>query len=79
MKRNWALAFLVAGGFDIIDYIIPILSLPIIGDAVDIISIPIMYLLIGNYAFINTAELIPGADVIPTNLIATSIAYKQGD
>ena len=64
-------AYIAAGILDLIDYLV-IGFIPIAGDAADIAGILAMHFITKNPLYITgLVEIIPGADILPTNLAIT--------
>jgi len=55
---------------DIIEYIIPVLMLPLIGDLFDIVGLATCLYLFRLVGLIALLELVPGFDFLPLNTIA---------
>lgn len=71
---RYYVAFAVAIVSDLLDYTV-VGSLPIVGDIIDAITVPILYALIGKFSLAGAIEFIPFADLIPTYTIAVALAY----
>ena len=69
-------AFAIAIILDILDYTI-LGSLPIIGDALDAMTIPVLYALIGKFSLLGVFEFVPFADLIPSYTIAVALSYMK--
>jgi hypothetical protein len=54
---------------DIVEYIIPVLMLPLIGDLYDIVGLVTSLYLYGVVGAISALDLIPGLDILPINTI----------
>ncbi|MGI0019412.1 MAG: hypothetical protein ACREAY_02965 [Nitrososphaera sp.] len=73
---RYYVAFAVAIVSDLLDYT-AMGSLPVIGDVIDAITIPILYALIGKFSLFGAVEFIPFADLVPTYTIAVALAYRK--
>jgi hypothetical protein len=73
---RYYVAFAVAIVSDLLDYT-AVGSLPIIGDVIDAITLPILYALVGKFSLAGAIEFIPFADLIPTYTIAVALAYRK--
>lgn len=73
-QRRYYVAFAVAAISDLMDYT-PLGALPIIGDAIDAATLPILYRLIGRFSVAGLLEFIPLVDLLPTYTIAVAVAY----
>ena len=73
---RYYVAFAVAIVSDLLDYTAAG-SLPVIGDVIDAITVPILYALIGKFSLFGAIEFIPFADLIPTYTIAVALAYRK--
>ena len=54
---------------DVIDYVIPILRMPLIGDLIDIIGLMIAVLLFGWLGLISSLEFVPTFDILPMSTV----------
>jgi hypothetical protein len=54
---------------DIVEYIFPVLMLPIIGDLFDLVGIASCLVLFRAVGLIALLELVPGLDILPMNTI----------
>ena len=72
--KNRGLVYGAAIVLDGIDYV-GVGFVTILGDVIDIISIPIMYKLLGNnlLAVLGAVELVPLADIFPSNTLLALI------
>jgi hypothetical protein len=73
---RYYVAFAVAVISDLIDYT-AVGALPVIGDAIDAVTIFILYALIGKSSIIGVAEFIPFIDLFPTYTVAVAWAYYR--
>lgn len=73
---RYYLAFAVAIISDLLDYTV-LGSLPIIGDAIDAMTIPVLYALIGKFSLLGVLEFVPFADLIPSYTIAVALSYMK--
>jgi hypothetical protein len=55
--------------FDVLDYIIPILRVPLIGDLFDIMGLVIAVVLFGWMGLISLLEFVPGLDLLPMSTV----------
>jgi len=76
---GWVLSVLTYGEFvrlvisaslDVVEYFVPILSLPLIGDIFDIVGVATSWYLYGWVGVIAALELVPGLDLLPINVLA---------
>lgn len=61
---------IISLSIDVIEYIVPILMLPIIGDFYDLIGLTTSLYLYKGIGAISALDLIPGLDILPINTIA---------
>ncbi|MCK5402789.1 hypothetical protein KAI60_01630 [Candidatus Bathyarchaeota archaeon] len=54
---------------DSLDYIIPILRLPLIGDLFDLLGLAIAFVLFGWIGLISLFEFVPGLDLLPMSTV----------
>jgi len=54
---------------DIVEYIFPVLMLPLIGDLFDLVGIATCLVLFRVVGLIALLELVPGLDILPMNTI----------
>jgi len=54
---------------DIVDYIIPILRTPLIGDLLDVVGLMIAILLFGVLGLLSSLEFVPSLDIIPMSTV----------
>jgi hypothetical protein len=54
---------------DCLDYIIPILRLPLIGDLFDLLGLAIAFVLFGLIGLISFLEFIPSLDILPISTV----------
>jgi len=54
---------------DIVDYIIPILRTPLIGDLLDVVGLMIAILLFGVLGLLSSLEFVPSFDIIPMSTV----------
>ena len=59
----------ISVSIDIIEYVIPILLLPLIGDLFDVVAIAVSLYLYRWIGLISILELVPGLDLLPTNTL----------
>ncbi len=66
-QLNWEELFTLAIclTLDILDYLIPLMSTPILGDILDIAGIIFVFMFFNYIGALSILELIPGSDVIP--------------
>jgi len=67
---------------DVVEYVIPVLMLPLIGDLVDIVGLATSLYLFRLVGLIALLELVPGLDILPINTIAWFIwliSRRQGE
>ena len=55
---------------DIVEYIVPVLMLPLIGDLFDIVGVATSIYLFREAGLLALLELVPGLDFLPMNTIA---------
>ena len=60
---------------DVIEYAAVVLTMPLIGDAFDIIGILVCVFMFRWIGLVSLAELIPGADVLPIYIITWLMWY----
>ena len=75
-RPRFFLALLIAMFLDVAD-ILFFAWLPVVGDVLDVIGVGILLVLIGPYALIGAAELIPFVDVLPLHTAAVVFARSQ--
>ncbi len=63
MIKNFWVALIIALVLDAIDYVVG--WIPILGDALDVFGIVVLYMMIGPIAILGAAELIPALDFLP--------------
>jgi len=54
---------------DILDYVIPILRVPLIGDIFDIMGLAIALVLFGWIGLISLLEFVPSLDILPISTV----------
>ena len=54
---------------DVVEYIIPVLTLPLIGDLFDIVGVATSLYLFRAVGLLSLLELVPGLDFLPMNTI----------
>jgi hypothetical protein len=54
---------------DCLDYIIPILRLPLIGDLFDFLGLSIAFVLFGWIGIISLLEFVPNLDILPISTV----------
>ncbi len=54
---------------DIVEYVIPVLMLPLIGDLFDLVGIASCLVIFRAVGLISLLELVPGLDILPMNTI----------
>ncbi|MCJ7631997.1 hypothetical protein MUP77_06340 [Candidatus Bathyarchaeota archaeon] len=54
---------------DIVEYVIPVLMLPLIGDLFDLVGIASCLVLFRAVGLTSLLELVPGLDILPMNTI----------
>jgi len=54
---------------DVVEYIIPVLMLPLIGDLFDIVGVATSIYLFREVGLLSLLELVPGLDILPMNTI----------
>ena len=62
-------SLLICLSLDIIEYIIPILMLPLIGDVFDFVGIAVCLYLFRVLGLVSLLELVPGLDILPINSV----------
>ncbi len=60
---------MISLSIDIIEYVIPVLMLPLIGDLFDFVGLFTSLYLFGVVGAISALDLIPGLDILPMNTI----------
>jgi len=55
---------------DVVEYIVPVLMLPLIGDLFDIVGVATSIYLFREAGLLTLLELVPGLDFLPMNTIA---------
>jgi len=55
---------------DVVEYIVPVLMLPLIGDLFDIVGVATSIYLFREAGLLALLELVPGLDILPMNTIA---------
>lgn len=67
VRLNWdeLATLLFCVGMDIVEYILPILMTPFIGDIIDFVGIIFCVFFFNWVGFISLFELIPGLDMVP--------------
>lgn len=75
MLRYFA-AFGVAIVADLLDYT-AVGALPVIGDALDAVTIPILYALVGKSSILGAVEFVPFLDLFPAYTVAVVWAYYK--
>ena len=63
--------------FDLFDWVV-VGSIPLLGDVVDIIATAFWYMRLGPLGLVDAVELIPFADVLPTNIVLGYLADHKG-
>ncbi len=53
---------------DVIEYVLPFLLTPVVGDLFDLIGIATCVYLFGRIGFVSVLELVPRFDVLPINI-----------
>jgi len=59
----------VSASIDAVEYVVPILSLPLIGDVFDIVGLATSLYLYGWAGLVSALELVPGLDLLPLNVL----------
>ena len=54
---------------DCLDYILPILRLPLIGDLFDILGLAIAFVLFGWIGLVSLLEFVPNLDILPMSTV----------
>ena len=54
---------------DCLDYILPILRLPLIGDLFDILGLAIAFVLFGWIGLVSLLEFVPSLDILPMSTV----------
>ncbi len=60
----------VSASIDVVEYVVPFLSLPLIGDVFDIVGVATSLYLYGWAGLVAALEFVPGLDLLPLNLLA---------
>jgi hypothetical protein len=63
-------SLLICLSLDIVEYVIPVLMLPLIGDVFDFVGIAVCLYLFRALGLVSLLELIPGLDILPINSVA---------
>jgi len=59
----------VSASIDAVEYAVPILSLPLIGDVFDIVGVATSLYFYGWTGLVSALELVPGLDLLPLNVL----------
>jgi hypothetical protein len=59
----------ISASIDAVEYVVPILSLPLIGDLFDIVGLSMSLYLYGWTGLVSALELVPGLDLLPLNVL----------
>ena len=59
----------ISASIDAVEYVVPILSLPLIGDIFDIVGLATSLYLYGWVGLVTALELVPGLDLLPMNVL----------
>ncbi len=59
----------ISASIDAVEYVVPILSLPLIGDIFDIVGLATSLYLYGWTGLVAALELVPGLDLLPLNVL----------
>jgi len=62
-------SLLICLSLDIVEYVIPVLMLPLIGDVFDFVGIAICLYLFRALGLVSLLELVPGLDILPINSV----------
>ncbi|MCW4030736.1 MAG: hypothetical protein NWE80_00040 [Candidatus Bathyarchaeota archaeon] len=60
---------------DIIEYVAAILTMPVIGDLLDVVGILFCFVIFRWIGLVSLVELVPGADVFPVFIITWLVWY----
>ena len=76
-RLNWdeLVTLLVCIGLDVMEYALPILMAPLMGDIPDLAGIAFCVFFFGWVGFVSLVELVPGLDVLPNFTITWLIWY----
>jgi len=61
--------------FDVIEYAAVVLTMPLIGDAFDVVGILVCFAMFRWIGLVSLVELMPGADVLPIFIITWLMWY----
>jgi hypothetical protein len=77
IRFNWdeLISMLVCASLDILEYILPFLLTPYIGDIIDFIGGVFCVISFGWLGFVALLEFIPGLDVLPVYTITWLLWY----
>ena len=67
LRVSWLelMTLAVCLSLDVLEFIIPTLSMPVLGDIVDLTGFIFCYMYFGWIALITLLEVLPGLDIIP--------------
>jgi len=73
---RWPYAFFVAFIADALDVLIlAVFGLPVVGDAADLITMGLLFPVIGKYVVVGAIEFVPLIDLLPTHTASVFLAY----
>jgi hypothetical protein len=77
IRLNWDEFFflLICVGLDVVEYIIPVLLVPLAGDILDFSGFIFSVFYFGWIGFVSLIELIPSLDILPSFIITWLIWY----
>jgi hypothetical protein len=70
-----AVRLMICVAFDVVEYAIPILLTPIIGDILDIVGLGVGIVLFGWFGLISILEFLPIVDYFPVFILMWTIWY----
>jgi hypothetical protein len=65
----------ISASIDVIEYIVPVLRIPLLGDIFDVVGLAISLYLYGWVGLVAILELVPGFDIIPVNCVTWLIWF----
>ncbi|HUS77732.1 MAG TPA: hypothetical protein VM050_03615 [Patescibacteria group bacterium] len=77
VRMNWdeLAALLICLSLDLLEYVVPVLMAPFIGDVVDLFGVASCVFFFNWMGFLALFELLPGFDVIPVFTLTWLIWY----
>jgi len=76
-RLNWDefITLVACVGLDVIEYLLPVLMAPVIGDVPDLAGVALCVIFFGLIGLISLVELMPGLDFLPIFTITWLIWY----